>query len=252
MYRQLDAQKIVATARLLRSRIEERFPGAGLSRLGGEVASVAEETLGKLAWIQRAHLPLRIGAWVLVVAICCVFVLLFASLRTSDLREVATFIQVLEAGCSSIFFIGAAVIFLVTWEGRIKRNRALGAIHELRAMAHIVDMHQLTKAPEAASTGWHDTASSPRRSLTAFELGRYLDYCSELLSLIGKIAALYSQGLEDPVVLDAVDDVEDLTTELSQKIWQKIGILDKAKVDILLEARLDREEKPASHAVPQI
>jgi hypothetical protein len=62
------------------------------------------------------------------------------------------------------------------------------------------------------------------------ELGRYLDYCSELLSLIGKIAALYSQCLEDPVVLEAVDDVEDLTTELSQKIWQKITLLDTLKL----------------------
>ena len=42
----------------------------------------------------------------------------------------------------------------------------------------------------------------------------------------GKIAALYAQGLEDPVVLSAVDDVEDLCAELSQKVWQKIAILD--------------------------
>ena len=96
-------------------------------------------------------------------------------------------------------------------------------------MAHIVDMHQLTKNPEAVFSPQDNTASSPRRQLTAFELGRYLDYCSELLSLIGKTTALYSQGLEDPVVLDAVDDVEDLTTELSSKIWQKITLLESLK-----------------------
>ena len=31
------------------------------------------------------------------------------------------------------------------------------------------------------------------------------------------------------MVLDAVDDVEDLTTELSQKIWQKITLLETLK-----------------------
>jgi hypothetical protein len=228
MYRRLDAHKIVATARLLQSRIGERFPLSGLSKLGDEVSKVADETLDRLTWIQKPHIPLRLGVFLLVVVILFVLGLLFATLRVSDLHEMATFIQVLDAGLSCIFFIGASVIFLLTWESRIKRNRALASIHELRAMAHIVDMHQLTKDPGAGGTSWAQTASSPRRSLNPFELGRYLDYCSEMLSIIGKIAALYSQSLEDPVVLDAVDDVEDLTTELSQKIWQKIALLDKS------------------------
>ena len=47
--------------------------------------------------------------------------------------------------------------------------------------------------------------------MTPFELNRYLDYCSDALALISKIAALYVQGFQDPVLLDAVDDVEDLT-----------------------------------------
>jgi len=72
------------------------------------------------------------------------------------------------------------------------------------------------------------TASSPRRSMPRFELSRYLDYCSELLSLTSKVAALYVQDSQDPVVLDAVNDVETLTTGLSGKIWQKIMILDRA------------------------
>ena len=61
--------------------------------------------------------------------------------------------------------------------------------------------------------------------MTAFELTRYLTYCSEMLSLVGKIAALYVQGFQDAIVLEAVNDVETLTTGLSQKIWQKILIL---------------------------
>jgi len=62
--------------------------------------------------------------------------------------------------------------------------------------------------------------------MTRFELSRYLDYCTDLLSLTSKVAALYVQDLQDPVVLNAVNDVENLTTGLARKIWQKIMILD--------------------------
>jgi hypothetical protein len=62
--------------------------------------------------------------------------------------------------------------------------------------------------------------------MTPFQLGRYLDYCSELLALTGKVAALYAERMPDPVVVDAVSDLERLTTGLSQKVWQKISILE--------------------------
>jgi hypothetical protein len=69
------------------------------------------------------------------------------------------------------------------------------------------------------------TASSPRRTMSRFELTRYLDYCSEMLSLTNKLASLYAQNMPDAVVNDAVNDIEQLTTNLSSKIWQKITIL---------------------------
>jgi hypothetical protein len=124
-----------------------------------------------------------------------------------------------------VVFIGAAILFFVTWENRIKLRRALKAIHELRALAHIVDMHQLTKDPESYFAP-AQTAAPVKRSMTPFELNRYLDYSSETLALVSKIAALYVQGFEDPVLLDAVDDVENLTAGFSRKIWQKITILE--------------------------
>lgn len=89
-------------------------------------------------------------------------------------------------------------------------------------------MHQLTKGPEHALRAVASTASSPVRTLTRPQLARYLDYCSELLALTSKLAALHAQHLHDPVVLDAVNDIETLTADLSRKIWQKITILDMA------------------------
>ena len=66
-------------------------------------------------------------------------------------------------------------------------------------------------------------------TMTDFELSRYLDYCSEMLSLTGKVATLYVQRFDDPVALSAVDQIEDLTTGLSRKIWQKIVIINQGR-----------------------
>ena len=61
--------------------------------------------------------------------------------------------------------------------------------------------------------------------MTQFELRRYLDYCSEMLSLTGKVAAVYVQGFEDELAVNAATELENLSTGLSRKIWQKILIL---------------------------
>ncbi len=102
--------------------------------------------------------------------------------------------------------------------------RALKALHELRSIVHVIDMHQLTKDPSAL--GAPRTSSSPDRSMTSHQLLRYLAYCSELLSLSSKIAALYADKLADPVIVEAVGDIERLSSNLSQKVWQKIQLIE--------------------------
>jgi hypothetical protein len=129
----------------------------------------------------------------------------------------------------NVAFIGIGLSFLIAAENRVQRRRAFAFIRELRAIAHIVDMHQLTKDPERVLSPGMTTPSSPKPGLTRFELGRYLDYCSELLSLTSKLAALHVQCVNDPVVLDAVNDIETLGSDLSSKIWQKIMILDMSR-----------------------
>ena len=56
----------------------------------------------------------------------------------------------------------------------------------------------------------------------------YLDYCSELLSLTSKAAALCAEESTDALVLDTVSEIENLTTGMSRKIWQKISLLREA------------------------
>ena len=140
--------------------------------------------------------------------------------------QFTTFIAVLESGLNDLVMLSLGIFFLVTFETRIKRKRALEAIHELRSIAHVIDMHQLTKDPDRQVRGeGEDTEHSPKSELTTFELRRYLDYCAEMLSLTGKVATLYLRDFEDGEAIAAVNEIEDLTTGLSRKIWQKIMIL---------------------------
>jgi hypothetical protein len=50
-----------------------------------------------------------------------------------------------------------------------------------------------------------------------------------MLALTSKLAALYASRSRDSEVVDAVNDVEVLTSDLGRKIWQKITILSQLK-----------------------
>jgi hypothetical protein len=130
-----------------------------------------------------------------------------------------------EAAISEIVLISAGIITLVTYENRRKRQRVIEAVNRLRSIAHVVDAHQLTKDPDRLSKIHSLTPHSPAEGLDAYGLGRYLDYCTELLALISKLGFLFVQDFHDPVATAAVNDLESLTTGLSRKIWQKIIIL---------------------------
>jgi hypothetical protein len=224
MYRSLNSEKIVETIATLSRRIEERFPESGLGKVCQELLTIARESQQRSAWIAKPHKPLRVVIWaVLILMAAGLAVVLANAAWPRNGFDLFSLVQASEAGLNITILLGAAALFLATAEMRLKRRRALKAIHELRALAHVIDMHQLTKDPEQLLAPAKATASSPKRTLSASELIRYLDYCSEMLSLIGKLAALYVQKFDDPVALSAVNEVEELTTGLSRKIWQKIS-----------------------------
>jgi hypothetical protein len=219
-FRRLEAEKIIETVKELHHRIEERFPGSGLGKVIAELQQVAEETVERTRWIQRPHLLLRCVAVMLSLGIVVLLTFLVAHIKQFNFDDFTNSVQALDSSIGSVVFVGAAILFFINWEHRIKRDRAL---------AHIVDMHQLTKDPESYAGQGQHTARGRKRAMSPFELNRYLDYCSDALALISKIAALYVQGFQDPVLLDAVDDVEDLTAGFSRKIWQKITILENLR-----------------------
>jgi hypothetical protein len=228
MYRELDPGLIVATADAIRRRIDERFAGSGLSRVAGEILAFAQDAEARLLRLRRPHWPTRIAVTAVIALLAGLLAVAPLLMRVpAEVGGLGDLLQALEAGVNDAIFLGLAVYFLVGLEKRRKRRDALRALHELRSFAHVIDMHQLTKDPEPfLSPEMEATASSPRRTMTRFELARYLDYCSELLSITSKLAALHVQYLNDPVVLSAVNDVQILADGLSGKIWQKLVILD--------------------------
>jgi hypothetical protein len=78
-----------------------------------------------------------------------------------QVENLGPLMQALEATVNDFVFVGMAIWFLVTVEARHKRRIALRGIHELRTIAHVVDMYQLTKDPEHILAAAPDTASPP-------------------------------------------------------------------------------------------
>jgi hypothetical protein len=227
-YRHLDAEQIGATLDRLQKRVSERFPDSGLSGVTGDLVDFSREAFDVVAYLKKPNWPIRLGVGTVIGVMSAVLVAAALRVRLpGQVDRLSELVQMLESAINDIVFLGIGVYFLVTIESRIKRRRALNALHQLRSVVHIVDMHQLTKDPERLMAPHADTASSPERSMSPPELGRYLDYCSELLSLTSKIAALFVQDFNDPVVLSTVNEIETLVTGLSGKIWQKITLLER-------------------------
>lgn len=225
MYRALNPELIVATLDKLQARIIERFPNAGLARVCGELCDIARRSHKRTIAIERPAYGLRAFFLSIIAAglsaLGYVAMLLLTKQKASD--DLFGTIQAVDATFNIVVLTGASIFFLLSLEERVKRTRALKALNELRSIVHVIDMHQLTKDPMTLEGP--RTSASPERDMTPFELTRYLDYCSEMLSLTAKIAAMYAQSSSDAVVIDAVSDLTTLTTNLSSKIWQKITLV---------------------------
>jgi len=222
----LDSEKIETTIERLEQRINDRFAGSGLAEVCRTLLHLSKETKETVKWIHKPNYIRRAGVYVFILISFVIIVHSLTRLNvTTDGVNIADFVQMIGSALEGIVLIAAGIIFLATFETRTKRKRIIRALNQLRCLAHIIDAHQLTKDPEGISTISLPMPHSPARTFSAYELSRYLEYCTEMLSLIGKLGFLYIQDFDDPLANNAVNDLEDLATELSQKIWQKIMIL---------------------------
>lgn len=223
----LDPGHINATARQLAARVEGRFPGRGLAQVATELSGLCETVRAEAAALTPPHWPLRIAIGAMVLAGAAVFVLVGSIIPLNQIgRQTLASVEALEATINTALLAGLGFAGLTQIEARVKRRRVLRGLHRLRSIIHVIDMHQLTKDPIALTPEFTPRAESPKRDLTAPELERYLDYCSEMLAITGKLAALYAQAVPDAGVAAAVNDIETLGSNLSRKIWQKIVLID--------------------------
>lgn len=217
---------VVETIGRLVARVFERFGDCGLYRVCAQLYQIAKEDTRRAVGIARSYMWLRALVFAILVTGLAVlgWMLTLIDFTKTAADNVYSVAQGIEAAANLTVLTGAAMLSLLKLEERFKRRRALAALHELRSIVHVIDMHQLTKDP-SKFTVRANTPSSPPLLLNKFQMTRYLDYCSEMLSLTSKVAVLFGQSLDDRAVAEVVSDIERVSAGLSQKIWQKIMIL---------------------------
>ncbi len=225
----LEADYVGDTVAQLERRIHARFGERGLTKavrgLGQLVVLVRSERDESRDRLRRTTFAARIVAVMIAVATLVALVLGVRSAVVDGLARTADWVPLVESIVNDLVFAGIALVFLWAIPERLERRTLLRLLHRLRSFAHVIDMHQLSKDPEQVSRSYVPTAESARHGLDADQLRHYLGYCSELLSLTAKTAALCAEGSGDALVLETVSTIETLTTELSSKIWQKISLL---------------------------
>jgi hypothetical protein len=230
----LEAEPVLTTLGELRIRIGARFPTRGLYAVSGELLELAGEVATSSARQRDRLRVVRLAsrATIALVLVLTVILLVFAvraAVEDGGPAHDIEWLSLLESGVNDVVFAAIGIWFLYTVPERFRRSDSLALLHELRSLAHVIDMHQLNKDPERLRATFTPTSASPTLGLTHEELEHYLDYCSELLSMVGKTAALCAEESRDAVVLDTVSTIETLTTSMSRKIWQKISVLNEVR-----------------------
>lgn len=227
-YRQLDESKIVAALTALRDRIDAQFPDSGLGKVADELIAVAAEVTECADYLTSPNWPIRIFAALVILGMIVVLYLAGPRVELPEGAHKFSDVQSIAAVFNIAAVSGVAVLFLLRLETNLKRKRAHGVLHELRSLAHVVDMHQLAKDPAGRRLPEPEITESPKGAMSPPSLGRYLDYCTDLLSLTGKLSALLVQRFKDDAVLGEVNEIEALTSALAGRIWQKIQLLESA------------------------
>jgi hypothetical protein len=226
-FRSLDPTPILTTAERLQRRIAERFPDRGLAQVAAEVSALAGDARDEVQRLTPPIWSLRLLVGLVVLGGAAVFLWVGSIVPLNQVGRAAIgSVEGVEAAINTLILAGLGLVALIRLEARVKRQRVARRLHELRSVIHVIDMHQLTKDPVVFDADYRPTDTSPKRDLDAVAMSRYLDYCSELLAITGKLAALYSQAVPDEGVAQAVNDIELLGSSLSRKIWQKIMMID--------------------------
>lgn len=228
-YRTLDPGRLTQTTEKIVAQIDETFPGSGLAAVAHSFREQAVESIEKAKGLRAPLWKIRcVSAFLILLSVIWVVIVPFFVNFQESVSSWTELAEGTDAALHLLVILGGGIFFIASWETRKKRDAALDALSELRSLAHIIDMHQITKDPglehiQDLPEGVEDT----RTVRSDAQLALYLDFSSDMLSIIGKLAALYAENLHDRVVLDAVNEIESLSNGLCAKLWQKIMIINQ-------------------------
>lgn len=228
----IQHEKIVASLAQLAQRIEERFPNSGLLQLTQEIQSEVKGIPDSFVVISQS--PRAFGFFkflVIALVIGAIAGMVSQIEMTQDFWTAGVFSQVLASLVQLAVYVGILILFVFTFEKKVKTKKALACMNAYREFAHLIDLHQLAKDPTTFLKNYQPSSASRKNDLGKFLMSRYLAYCNELLSFLGKATALYVHQFPFEPLMSAADQIEDLTTGLSIRIWQKNSVLIQDKID---------------------
>ncbi len=230
----LSADRVRATVVALQERVSARFPRHHLAAVAGQltgmVDQVSQHTRDKHLRVARATVAARTVAAVALLLAVGVLTLALSAVLAQRPGDVTTWIPLVESVINTAVFIAIAFLFLWAFPERRERKGLLALLHQLRSLAHVLDMHHIGLGPEQTAP---DVSGAPQGDpapgeLTPTQLYAYLGYCTELFSLIATCGALCAERSSDSTVLQTVSDVETLTTELSGTVYRKMELLTRS------------------------
>ncbi|MGI5189552.1 hypothetical protein ACQEVI_15550 [Promicromonospora sp. CA-289599] len=229
----LEPVPVIETARRLRDRIGARFPDRGIHRVAQELVSLTEQVADTSAGSRRRSRLVRTASHAVICVVVLVALVAFGFAVEAAFTDAPDngldWLPLIESAVNDIVFVAIAVVLLYSFPERVQRADLLAKLHRLRSLAHIVDMHQLTKEPESLRDAFAGGTDSGDRGLTPEQIEYYLEYCTELLSMVSKAAALCAEESQDDIVLNTVSTIETLTMGMSRKVWQKITVLSEER-----------------------
>ena len=229
MYRRLNPHKILSTIRLVRGRVQKLFPQSGLGEVSSEVLAAAEDVLEEGRKLRRPLWKLRCLIAASTLLLIAIPILVGMSLKfDTAFDSLADFMQATDAGFNVLILLTGGIIFLISTENRVKRNRTLRSLNQLRSLAHVIDMHQLSKDPgmlRIADLEPRGDRIRPPCIRSDEHLWYYLSFCCDLLAVLGKLAAWYAEFQTDRAVLQTVNGIENLCSDTARKVWQKMSFL---------------------------
>ncbi len=111
-YRMLDASAILTTCERLSARIDERFPGSGLSKVGRELLELSRESGQRIDEIRKPLWTIRIGAGVVLAIILAIAIGVGATATMPASRiELFSLLQFAETAINDMIFLGVAAFF---------------------------------------------------------------------------------------------------------------------------------------------